>query len=196
MSAQTHSPRWERLAHAATFALKIHADQVRKGAGTPYVGHLLSVAGLVLEHGGSEDAAIAALLHDAIEDQGVHQEAAIAALFGPRVAGIVRDCTDADTTPKPPWQARKEAYIAHLEHASEDALLVSACDKLHNGRSIVTDLRTHGRDAFSRFSATPEQTLWFYSEVSAVITRRLPGPLAAELAEAVQTMQHLGVAEA
>ena len=111
-----HTPplRWARLADATALALQIHADQLRKGTETPYVAHLLAVAGIVLEHGGDEDQAIAGLLHDAIEDGGAAWEPVIAERFGPRVARIVRACTDADTLPKPPWRARKEAYLVHL----------------------------------------------------------------------------------
>jgi hypothetical protein len=126
--------RWTRLSEAAGFAFALHANQERKGSGIPYIAHLMSVAALVLEHGGDEEQAIAGLLHDAIEDVGAEQEAVIARRFGPRVARIVRACTDADTLPKPPWRARKEAYIAHLEHADRDVLLVSCADKLHNAR--------------------------------------------------------------
>ena len=182
---------WNHLAEAAAFALRIHAAQTRKGTATPYISHLLGVASLVLEHGGGEELAIAGLLHDAIEDQGVEQEAVIAARFGARVAGIVRACTDADVLPKPPWRARKEAYLAHLEHADADVLLVSAADKLHNARAICTDLRTHGRAVFDRFNAGQEGTVWYYGALAAVFSRRLPGPLATELAGAVAEMRHL-----
>ena len=125
--------------------MEIHADQVRKGSEAPYISHLLGVASLVLEHGGDEDQAIAGLLHDAIEDQGVEQEPVIAARYGERVAAIVRGCTDADTLPKPPWRERKEAYIGHLEHAGADIWLVSCADKLYNARAICTDLRQIGQ---------------------------------------------------
>lgn len=185
---------WHRLAEAAAFALRIHAAQTRKGTDTPYISHLLGVASLVLEHGGDEDQAIAGLLHDAIEDQGAEQEAVIAARFGPRVAGIVRACTDADVLPKPPWRARKEVYLAHLEHADASVLLVSAADKLHNARAICTDLRTHGQAVFNRFNAGQEGTLWYYGALSAVFSRCLPGPLAAELANAVAEMRRLAAA--
>lgn len=188
--------RWRRLAEAATYALAIHARQERKGAGTPYVAHLLGVSSLVLEHGGDEDQAIAGLLHDAIEDVGAEQEQVIAARFGPRVAAIVRACTDADTVPKPPWRARKEAYLAHLEQAGRDALLVSAADKLYNARAIVTDLRALGPATFSRFTAGMDGTLWYYRALSDALLRLLPGPLASELAEAVAEMERLAVARA
>jgi GTP pyrophosphokinase len=107
------------------------------------------------------------------------------------VAAIVRACTDADSFPKPPWRERKEAYIAHLEHVDEDVLLVSACDKLHNARAIVGDLRTHGPEMFARFTGRQDGTLWYYATLSEVFSRRLPGPLAAELCETVGQMQTL-----
>ena len=162
-----------------------------RGSGIPYIGHLLGVASLVLEHGGDEDQAIAGLLHDAIEDAGAHQEAVIAERFGPRVAMIVRACTDADTLPKPPWRERKEAYIAHLEHASGDALLVSAADKLHNARAICTDMRTHGDKVFERFTGGKAGTLWYYATLSKAFSRLLPGALAVELAETVTEARRL-----
>jgi GTP pyrophosphokinase len=138
------SSKWEHLARVITYALDIHAAQTRKGAETPYIGHLLGVASLVLEHGGDEQQAMAGVLHDAIEDCGAEQEEIIAARFGSRVAVIVRGCTDADTSPRPPWRARKEAYIAHLEMAGPDIWPVSCADKLYNARAILTDLQTHG----------------------------------------------------
>lgn len=181
--------RWLRLADATALALQIHAEQLRKGTTTPYVSHLLAVAAIVLEHGGDEDQACAALLHDAIEDGGPAWEGVIKERFGPRVAGIVRACTDADTQPKPPWRARKEAYLAHLETEGPDALLVSAADKLHNARAIVSDLHTHGPGMFSRFNAGQEGTLWYYGALAEVFARRLPGPLSRELRDAVIQMQ-------
>jgi len=192
--AVQNNERWRRLANAATFAMSIHAEQTRKGAETPYIGHLLGVARLVLENGGDEDQAIAGLLHDAIEDQGAHQESVIAEKFGVRVAAIVRGCTDADTTPKPPWRTRKEAYVAHLEHAGTDILLVSCADKLYNARAIRTDLRTHGLAVFERFNAGKDGTLWYYSALAEAFGRLLPGPLSAELAETVEEI-HLMAGE-
>ncbi len=187
------SGRWVRLAEAATFAMAIHADQRRKGSETPYISHLLGVASLVLEFGGDEAQAIAGLLHDAIEDQGAEQGPVIEARFGARVAAIVRGCTDADTLPKPPWRARKEAYIAHLEIAGPDIWLVSCADKLHNARAIRTDLRTHGLAVFERFNAGRDGTLWYYGMLAASFRRLLPGPLSAELAA---TVAELGQAAA
>lgn len=184
---------WDRLAEATAYACRIHADQVRKGTSVPYISHLMSVCALVLEHGGDEDMAIAGLLHDAIEDVGVEQEAVILERFGPRVAHIVRACTDADTLPKPPWQVRKEAYIAHLEQADPDVLLVSCADKLHNARAICTDLRTVGPAVFDRFKGGRDGTLWYYAALSDAFSRLRPGPLAAELAEPVREMRALTV---
>ena len=186
---------WTRLGDATALAARIHAGQLRKGTTIPYVSHLLAVAAIVLEHGGDEDQACAALLHDAVEDGGAQWEPVIAEQFGPRVAAIVRACTDADTLPKPPWRARKEAYLAHLEHEGADALLVSAADKLHNARAIVADLETHGPAMFSRFNAGREGTLWYYAALSEVFSRRLPGVLARELAAAVGRMQRQAVGD-
>ncbi|MCW8087672.1 HD domain-containing protein [Sabulicella glaciei] len=185
--------RWASLADAAALALRLHADQTRKGTEIPYIAHLLSVSALVLEHGGDEEQAIAGLLHDAIEDCGVQHEAAIEQQFGPRVAAIVRACTDAETLPKPPWRARKEAYLAHLAHADADSLLVSACDKLHNARAIVDDLHEHGPAMMSRFNAGLEGTLWYYRALAEVFDRLLPGRLAQELARAVGEMERLAI---
>lgn len=186
---RTH--RWQRLAEAASLALALHAEQRRKGTEVPYVAHLLSVAALVLEYGGNEEQAIAGLLHDVIEDVGAEQEVVIASRFGARVAAIVRGCTDADTIPKPPWRVRKEAYLHHLEHVDTDVLLVSGCDKLHNARAIVGDLRTDGPAVFTRFNGGQAGTLWYYAAVAEVIGRRLPGALAVDLAETVQHMQRV-----
>jgi (p)ppGpp synthase/HD superfamily hydrolase len=182
---------WAHLSEAFAHAARIHAAQRRKGTDIPYVSHLMAVAGIVLEHGGDEQLAIAALLHDAIEDCGAEQEAEIAARFGPRIAAIVRDCTDADVQPKPPWRARKEAYLAHLAHTGRDSLLVSAADKLHNARAIVADLRTHGPAMMSRFTAGAEGTLWYYRALADAFTRLLPGALSRELSLAVEDMERL-----
>ncbi len=181
--------RWSRLSEASALAFHIHAEQLRKGTDIPYLSHLLGVASLVLEHGGDEEQGCAALLHDAIEDGGAEWEPVIAERFGIRVAAIVRGCTDADVQPKPPWRARKQAYLAHLETTDEAVLLVSAADKLHNARSIVSDMRTHGPAVFDRFNAGRDGTQWYYGALAAVFGRRLPGPLSRDLAETVRQMQ-------
>ena len=159
-----------------------------EGYGYAYISHLLAVTAIVLEYGGDEEQAIEAMLHDAIEDQGAHQEPAIAAQFGPRVARIVRGCTDADTVPKPPWRDRKQAYLDHLAEAEPDTLLVSAADKPHNARAICADLRRHGLAVFDRFKGGRDGTLWYYSELADRFSAQMPGPLAVELAGAVSLM--------
>jgi (p)ppGpp synthase/HD superfamily hydrolase len=166
-----------RFVDATAWVADLHARQARKGTHIPYVSHLLSVAALVLEDGGDETEAIAALLHDAVEDQGgapVLEE--IRARFGDEVAAIVASCTDTDQTPKPPWLERKMAYLSHLEDPSlTDAVLrVSCADKLHNARSIVVDVRQSGPVAWSRFNAGPEDVLWYYRSLADLFARRIP----------------------
>ncbi len=175
------------------YAARLHARQRRKGGPIPYVAHLLAVASLVLEAGGDEDEAIAALLHDAVEDQGGQPTlAAIRARFGERVAGIVLGCTDSDTIPKPPWRDRKERYIAHVRNAPLEVRRVSAADKLHNARAIVADLRAHGPAVWSRFSGARDGTLWYYRSLSAVFTETGVGAIAEELERVVAEMIRLG----
>ncbi|MEH1905482.1 MAG: HD domain-containing protein [Nostoc sp.] len=153
----------ERFTAALIYATQLHANQVRKGSGVPYVAHLLGVASIALEYGANEDEAIAALLHDAIEDQGgVATRSEIRRRFGDNVTAIVDGCTDADTTPKPPWRQRKEAYIAHIPTASPSVLLVSLADKLYNAQSILKDYRVLGESVWERFQGRKEGTLWYY----------------------------------
>ncbi|MDZ8051384.1 MAG: HD domain-containing protein [Aulosira sp. ZfuVER01] len=153
----------ERFTAALTYATELHAKQVRKGSGVPYIAHLLGVASIALEYGASEDEAIAALLHDAVEDQGgAATREEIRRRFGDNVTAIVDGCTDADTLPKPPWRQRKAAYIAHLPTASSSVLLVSAADKLYNARSILKDYRVLGESLWERFQGGKDGTLWYY----------------------------------
>jgi (p)ppGpp synthase/HD superfamily hydrolase len=148
---------------ALQYAVLVHAGQLRKGTAIPYVAHLLGVAAIALEYGATEDEAIAALLHDAVEDAGGRGRLDdIRLRFGPAVADIVQGCTDADTKPKPPWRQRKEAYIAHVATASASVRLVSAADKLHNARAILRDFRQHGHALWTRFNGGQEGTLWYY----------------------------------
>lgn len=148
---------------ALTYAARLHARQKRKGTDIPYVSHLLAVAGVAIEHGASEDEAIAALLHDAVEDQGGEPTLlAIRKKFGRNVADIVDGCSDTMVKPKPPWQARKEQYIAHVRHASPSIRLVSAADKLHNARAILADYRTDGEQIWERFNVGRGPILWHY----------------------------------
>ena len=179
-----------RFEKALVFASHLHAKQRRKGSEIPYVAHLLAVTALVLEHGGDENEAIAALLHDAIEDQGgdaTRQE--IRRRFGDLVVEIVNGCTDADSIPKPPWRGRKEAYIAHLHTASSSILLVSAADKLHNIRSILNDYRVLGEDLWPRFKAGKEGTLWYYRSLLEVYKGCYPGPLTEELERTMRELE-------
>ena len=149
---------------ALLYAADVHRHQFRKETSIPYLSHLLAVCGAVLEHGGSEEEVIAALLHDALEDQprGGRTKAEIRDRFGDRVLKIVEECSDTEEEPKPPWRERKQRYIAHLPASSPSAQLVSACDELHNIRAIARDLKDLGPGLWSRFNAGPEDTLWYY----------------------------------
>ena len=150
-----------RFSTALEYAAKKHATQLRKGTKIPYVSHVMAAAGLVLEHGGGEDEAIAALLHDIPEDCGGRPALNdIRRRFGSRVARIVEGCTDSFESPKPPWRARKEKYLRHLRKASRAVRLVSAADKLHNARTILSDLRKHGNRVWERFIGGKEGQLW------------------------------------
>jgi len=176
-------PRFER---ALAYAARLHRDQRRKGSGIPYVSHLLATAALTIEHGGDEDEAIAALLHDAVEDQGGEAtRRAIRRRFGARVGAIVDECSDADTIPKPPWRERKQRYVAHLAAASPSARLVCACDKLHNALSILSDLERHGEALWDRFRGGREGTLWYYRAIADELLRAGGGTAAAALAHVV-----------
>ena len=153
----------ERIIAALVAAAQIHGTQVRKGTTIPYLSHLLGACAIALDYGANEEEAIAALLHDAIED-GQPTDAARATVwgFGEEVGRIVEGCTDADTHPKPPWRERKEAYVAGLATADRSVLLVSASDKLHNARAIVRDLREVGEVLWGRFDHPKDQTLSYY----------------------------------
>ena len=152
-----------RFLRAFTFAAKKHAGQTRKASSIPYIAHLMGVTSLVLEFGGDEDLAIAALLHDVVEDcGGAPMLKQVKRRFGSRVAKVVEGCTDSDTYPKPPWRERKEAYLEHLKSADADTRLVSAADKLNNVRSILSDYREGGEVGWERFNGGREGTLWYY----------------------------------
>ena len=182
-----------RFQQALDYVCIVHAGHIRKGSQIPYISHLLSVAALTMEYGANEDEAIAALLHDAVEDAGGKPRLEdIRLRFGEAVAEIVDGCTDADETPKPPWCARKEAYIAHLSKASPSILLVSSCDKLHNARSIVSDLRDIGETIWDRFKGKKEGTLWYYrSLVSTFQKLGAPDRLIDELDRTVTIMEKM-----
>jgi (p)ppGpp synthase/HD superfamily hydrolase len=180
-----------RFSAALAFAAELHGNQLRKGTSIPYVSHLLAVASIVLEHGGSEDEAIAALLHDAVEDQGgLPTLERIRARFGDAVAGIVAECTDTHEDPKPAWRPRKEAYLAAIPHKSAGARLVSCADKLHNARAILADFRRHGTALWARFSGG-EQSAWYYRSLADAFAATGPQPLAAELERVVTEIEGL-----
>ena len=153
-----------RFTQALVYAKELHDTQTRKGGNIPYFAHLMGVASIALEYGANEDEAIAALLHDAIEDQGGPPTGAeIRRRFGDTVADIVEGCTDADATPKPPWRRRKEVFIAELPTASPSVRLVSAADKLYNSWSILKDYRVLGESVWRRFKGGGKKgTLWYY----------------------------------
>jgi len=163
-------PRFLRAFH---FAAEKHARQTRKASTIPYIAHLMGVASLVLEAGGDEDLAIAALLHDVVEDcGGAPMLKEVRRRFGERVAGIVDGCTDAYEIPKPPWRERKENYIRRLKRENVDTRLVSAADKLNNIRSILADYRAVGESVWSRFNGGRDGTLWYYRTLRGEFLRR------------------------
>jgi GTP pyrophosphokinase len=182
----------DRFYAALDYAARLHAGQARKGTRIPYVSHLLAVSSLVLEHGGDEDEAIAALLHDAVEDQGGAATALdIRKRFGDRVADIVLGCTDADTQPKPPWRPRKEEYLDRLRQASGSVVLVVAADKLHNARSILVEYRRSGEELWSRFGGGREGTLWYYRESIQILKGTGPPALVGELERVIAELERL-----
>ena len=190
------SPRF-RL--ALTLACDLHAQQERKGSGVPYVAHVLGVASLVLDYGGDEDTAIAALLHDVIEDCGgdrarqqIRDSLGVETLereSTERILAIVEGCSDTDGTFKKPWRERKQAYIDHLATASPEMRLVSSADKLHNVRSLLQDYRTVGEALWSRFSGGREGTLWYYRAMVSALSAVESTPIAAELDRAVTELE-------
>jgi (p)ppGpp synthase/HD superfamily hydrolase len=179
-----------RFLRAFNFAAEKHAGQARKASTIPYIAHLMGVASLVLEFGGDEDLAIAALLHDVVEDcGGVPMLQEVRHRFGSRVAKIVEGCTDSDTYPKPPWRERKETYIRHLKSADAETRLVSAADKLNNVRSILSDYREVGESIWTRFNGARDGTLWYYRALLEEFLRRKPNRLIRELEFAVRELE-------
>jgi (p)ppGpp synthase/HD superfamily hydrolase len=178
------------LQRAFRYAAEKHAGQTRKQSAVPYLSHLMAVAALVLEAGGDEDLAIAALLHDVVEDcGGMPRLGEILQEFGPRVAKIVEGCTDSFGEPKPEWTERKQDYLLGLKHADADTRLVSASDKLHNVRTILADYRQHGEKIWERFTGKKEGTLWYYRALSDEYQRRDPNRNTRELEIAVAELE-------
>jgi (p)ppGpp synthase/HD superfamily hydrolase len=194
MPAETTEPKLTtRFDEALQYASELHRTQTRKGGDIPYLGHLLSVASLVIEGGGTETQAIAGLLHDAVEDQGgAPVLCEIREKFGDDVAIIVADCSDTDQVLKPPWKPRKEAYIKHLDYVSEATILVSLCDKVDNARAILRDFRTDGPKVWERFSEkNPQEHLWYYRELHKVFKAKNTTWLVDELDRVLGELENL-----
>jgi (p)ppGpp synthase/HD superfamily hydrolase len=186
----------DRFVDAVSYAATVHAAQPRKGSDVPYLAHLLGVSSLVLEAGGDEDLAIAALLHDAAEDHGGEaQLVEIEDRFGPRVAGIVRECSDSllpEGAVKPDWETRKRDHLARLPDSTDDALIVWTADKVHNARALATDVAVHGRGFLSRFHAPPDRLLWYYrANLELVRARHVTQALVVPLEQAVDALSLL-----
>jgi len=182
----------DRFADAVVLACRLHAGGRRKVSDTPYVAHLFRVAGIVLESGGDEDEAIAALLHDAIEDGGGRRaRATILERFGPNVTRIVEECSDTDQTPKPPWRARKEAFLARLRDVSPSAHLVIAADKLDNLRGLIDGYHEHGDGLWQYFGGGRDGTLWYHRSIVDALRGGAPGGLVDRLARAVAQLESL-----
>ena len=181
-----------RFEGAVILATRLHANQVRKGTRIPYIAHLLAVTALVLEDGGDEDQAIAALLHDAVEDQGgIETLDEIREHFGVRVARIVEGCSDSIESPKPPWRERKVNYMRHLREANIDILRVSLADKLHNACSILRDLQQNGDVIWDRFKGGKDGTLWYYRSLVAIFHENDFSPMVAELKRVFKRIEKL-----
>jgi GTP pyrophosphokinase len=182
----------QRFHRAFQFAAQKHSGQTRKASTIPYIAHLMGVASLVLEAGGDEDLAIAALLHDVVEDcGGVPMLKEVRRRFGKRVAEVVDGCTDAYEAPKPPWRERKDSYICRLKKESADTRLVSAADKLNNVRSILSDYRAVGESVWSRFNGGREGTLWYYRTLRDEFLRRDKNRITRDFDLAVRELESL-----
>ncbi|MBI4421072.1 MAG: HD domain-containing protein [Gemmatimonadetes bacterium] len=192
-SRLTDAPRLtQRFTQAFQYAAELHARQARKGPnGIPYIAHLMAVTALVLEDGGSEDEAIAGLLHDAVEDhpRDGRTKEEIRSQFGERVLEIVLGCTDADTHPKPPWRERKERYLSHIPGLPRHVLRVSVADKLHNARTVLADYRRVGDAVWKRFSVGRDDTLWYYRALVIAFRRAGSGFLIDEYESTVRELE-------
>ena len=184
------APLTTRFDEALVYAHAVHHGQVRKVTGTPYIGHLIGVSSIVIDAGGCEDEVIAALLHDAAEDFGGRGRLEeIRARFGDAVAKIVEDCTDAWTTPKPPWAERKKQYVEHARTLDRSSLRVSAADKVHNGYAILRGLRTQGERIWECFNAGPDDILAYYQSLVRAYREAGGGPLVDELERIVRGIE-------
>jgi hypothetical protein len=185
-------PLGPRFLRAFQFAAEKHAGQTRKASTIPYIAHLMGVTSLVLEAGGDEDLAIAALLHDVVEDcGGAPMLKEVRRRFGKRVAHVVEGCTDSDSDPKPPWRQRKETYLRHLKTADAGTRLVSVADKLNNIRSILTDYHEIGESIWARFNGGRDGTLWYYRALRDEFGRGKGNRLTREYERAVRELEAL-----
>jgi len=177
----------DRYDEAFRYAHHLHRAQTRKGTTIPYISHLMIVSAIVVEHGGNEDQAIGALLHDSAEDQGGQETLdEIRRRFGDVVAEIVSDCTDAWVQPKPEWRQRKKAYLATLPTKSPRSLLVSLADKTHNAEAILSDYHELGEALWQRFTGGADGTRWYYEALVNVFKKITPGRLSERLSKAVK----------
>ncbi len=182
----------DRFSDALVYAARLHAQQHKDGDGQPYIGHLLRVTGLVIEDGGSENEAIAALLHDAPEDQGgMARMAEIRRRYGEEVAKIVNECTDSFLDRKPPWPERKQRYVDRLGDSSSSALRVSLADKLDNARTLVRDYRDQGEDLWARSGHRREDVRCYYDALATRFAELRPGFLADELRRSARELDRL-----
>jgi (p)ppGpp synthase/HD superfamily hydrolase len=182
----------ERFEQALLYAIHLHARQTRKGTNIPYVSHLLGVASLVMEDGGSEDEVIAALLHDAVEDQGGKKTLdEIRERFGSHVADIVEGCTDSFRFPKFTWKSRKETQLKKLSQASQAIIRVSLADKFHNICAITRDLRNIGNSVWDRFNCRPDEMVWYYNQLLVIFQVKSNSPLVKELSIKVNELNQL-----
>jgi GTP pyrophosphokinase len=180
----------DRFSRALETATRLHGTQRRKASGVPYLAHLLATCSIVLDYGGDEDEAIAALLHDAVEDQGGRSRLDdIRTRFGSAVADIVEHCTDSFSTPKGPWAERKRAYVERARSLPPSSLRVSAADKVHNAYAILRDLRTNGDEIWSRFNASPDDVLAYYQGLVRAYREAGGGPLVDELDRIVRGIE-------
>ncbi len=183
----------ERVAKALALAVQAHDGQKRKGTDIPYVAHPMGVASIALDYGATEDQAIAALLHDVLEDGGPQFVSVIREGFGEAVLAIVEGCTDGVPDAqgrKADWKERKRSYLDHLETAADEIILVSGADKLHNARAIVSDLQSVGPTVFDRFSAGRDGTLWYYRQLAKIFSGRR-APMAMQFDATVAEMERL-----
>jgi (p)ppGpp synthase/HD superfamily hydrolase len=183
------SPKFEE---ALVFAVRLHSNQKRKVSNTPFVLHLLNVCAIILEDGGTEDEAIAGLLHDAVEDQGgLETLENIKSNFGEVIAQIVMECSETHLTPKPPWEERKVNSIAKMKNVSGSAIRVILADKIHNVQSIIREYQKYGKPIWDSFKGGREGTIWYYKEVLAVLASRTESHLITELKLTVEHLEKL-----